>query len=72
MRSLRSESERAKMHARRRGTSLSRIVADYFALLDGGSTEQTNAPITRSLRGILRDSGLDESDYGRHLERKHL
>jgi hypothetical protein len=64
--------ERAKKIARRRGKSVSRMVADYFRTLDTVHREdQDVAPLTRSLQGILRDSGLDERDHRRHLEEKH-
>lgn len=29
-------------------------------------------PGTKSLRGILKDSGVDEDDYQKHLEEKHM
>lgn len=64
--------ERAKKIARRRGKSVSKMVADYFRALDTVHKEdQDVAPLTRSLQGILRDSGLDERDHRRHLEEKH-
>jgi hypothetical protein len=64
--------ERAKKIARRRGKSVSKMVADYFRTLE--SVEKQNhelGPLTRSLRGILRGSSVDEPDYRRHLEEKH-
>ena len=66
--------EQAKSYAAQAGKSLSQIVADYFKVL----TSQTNkgnspaAPVTQSLRGLLRDSKLDEKDYRNYLEEKHL
>ena len=64
--------ERAKKIARRRGKSVSKMVADYFRALDTVHQEdQDVAPLTRSLQGLLRDSGLDERDHRRHLEEKH-
>lgn len=64
---------RAKRYAQRSGKSVSEIVGDLFALL--GDKEQirgeTLSPKVRSLRGILKGSGLDERDYYRHLEEKH-
>ena len=64
--------ERAKKIARRRGKSVSKMVADYFRALDTvHKEEQDVAPLTLSLQGILRDSGLDERDHRRHLEEKH-
>lgn len=66
--------ERAKSHAHKTGKSVSRIVEDYFELLpeDGGTEERPLSPIVSSLRGILRGASVDEDDYRRHLEEKHL
>ena len=64
--------ERAKAHARRRGTSVSQMVADYFALLDREEHDEGLAPFTRSLRGALRGADGDEDEYRRHLEKKYL
>lgn len=62
--------ELAKGVARERGTSVSRLVADYFAALERPQ-EAEPAPITRSLRGIAAGAGVDEEDYRRYLEDKH-
>ena len=64
----------AKRYAQRSGKSVSEIVGDLFALLGsgrGGSKDESLTPAVRSLRGVLRKSGLDERDYRRHLEDKH-
>lgn len=64
--------ERAKKIARRRGKSVSKMVADYFRTLETVNKEdQELAPLTRSLQGILRGSSLNERDHRRHLEKKH-
>lgn len=69
--------ERAKCYARMRGKSVSRLVADYFALLrtdahePPGVEEEQLPAITRSLLGSLSGADLDEADYHRHLEEKH-
>lgn len=63
---------RAKRTARDRGKSVSRLVADYFELLEGRESEETSLPpLTRSLLGVARGSELTEDDYRRHLEEKH-
>ena len=64
----------AKSYAEQAGKSVSQIVAEYFKLLTSENTKQTHpsAPITKSLRGILKDAKLDEGDYKRYLEGKHL
>lgn len=65
--------KRAKTRARKLGKSLSQIVADYFALLneDGGKVPPELPPLTRSLKGSLRESDVDHGDYLRYLEEKH-
>lgn len=66
--------EQAKAYAAQSGKSVSQVVADYFKLL---TTEKIRSaapptPITQSLRGLLREAKLDEDDYKKHLEEKHL
>lgn len=65
--------ERAKRHAREQGTSVSGLVADFFAVLDRESepARETEAPPVRRLRGLLRETPVDEADYRAHLEAKH-
>ncbi len=64
----------AKEYAERRGKSVSRIVADYFALLNRASAMEGagETPVVQSLRGVLRGSSVDEADYRDHLEEKYL
>jgi replicative DNA helicase len=66
--------EQAKSYAAQAGKSVSQIVADYFKLLTSQKikTSLPSTPITQSLRGLLRESNLDENDYKKHLERKYL
>ena len=63
----------AKRHSTRSGKSVSRLVSDYFALIDAkephSATELT--PRVRSLLGSLSAASVDERDYRRHLEDKH-
>jgi hypothetical protein len=65
--------EQAKAYAARAGKSVSQVVADYFRLLttDEPRKASPTAPVTQSLRGLLRGSALDEEDYREHLEEKH-
>lgn len=65
--------EQAKREAKRRGKSLSRLVADYFERLERLREEDENdlPPITKRLHGIAAGSELTEEDYRRHLEEKH-
>ncbi len=72
---LRMESEliqRAKRHAKQQGKSLSQIVADYFAVFTRDKHGQSTAPVTESLQGALKESGLDRDSYREHLEEKYL
>ena len=66
--------ERAKRHAAERGTSVSGLVADFFALLGDppppGEAEAPPPPVAR-LRGLLRDADADEADYRAHLDARH-
>ncbi len=66
--------QQAKSYASRRGQSLSQFVAEYFALLmsDDERDGPELSPVTRSLRGALRASGVDEKDHRKHLEEKYL
>lgn len=74
--------EHAKSYARESGKSLSRIVADYFALLTWPEHGQTSAPqdaemppLVLSLRGSLKGLDREEAtveDHRRHLEEKYL
>ncbi|RMF78930.1 MAG: antitoxin [Nitrospirae bacterium] len=65
---------RAKVYAQRRGTSLSRIVAQYFALLDEPAPSEGvgETRLVRELRGSLRGAEVDEADYRRYLEGRYL
>ncbi len=64
--------ERAKKMARKKGKSVSGMVADYFRTLESTPTEDPDlGPLTRSLRGILHDASDGEEAHRRHLEKKH-
>lgn len=66
--------DKAKLYAAEAGKSVSQVVADYFKLLTSEKNRQASpsTPITQSLRGLLRESNLDENDYKKYLEEKHL
>lgn len=66
--------EQAKSYAAQAGKSVSQIVAEYFTLLTSkkSASSTPSTPITQSLRGLLRESKLDEKDYKKYLEGKHL
>jgi hypothetical protein len=62
----------AKQYARAEGKSISQIVADYFKAIrrPQGKKEPRIGPITSKLAGCMKDSGIGEEDYKKHLERK--
>jgi hypothetical protein len=61
----------AKRHSAESGRSISQLVADFFALIDTQDGDVEITPRVRALRGVLAGSGLEESDYRRHLEEKY-
>jgi hypothetical protein len=69
--------QRAKRYSDASGKSLSKLVADYFALIETPRDEDLGAlpPKVRALLGALvpapGTSAVDKQDYRRHLEEKH-
>ena len=66
--------EYVKSYAKKNKLSVSKVVNNYFALLKSKEpTEETErAPLTKSLRNVLRDHEVSEEDYREHLEKKYL
>ena len=66
--------DKAKVFANASGKSLSKVVADYFSLLnqDKKSTEIKITKKVSSLKGVMKDHSTDEKDYKKHLEEKYL
>jgi len=65
--------ERAKRHSAKTGKSVSRLVADFFTLIDTReypATAEISARV-RGLTGVLSSAGVSEADYREHLEEKH-
>jgi hypothetical protein len=65
---------RAKKHAKEQGTSVSKLVANYFEALESpqkGRFEEALPPITKSLAGVLKGASFSEKDYQSYLEDKH-
>lgn len=63
---------RAKDEARRRGTSLSKMVADYFRGVSAHAKGEDSLPrMTGSLLGSLKGKRADREAYRRHLEEKY-
>ena len=65
--------ERAKAYARHSGKSVSRLVADYFALLEEEAQPQLPelTPLVSSLKGALRNAEVSKEVYHRYLEDKY-
>jgi hypothetical protein len=63
----------AKRHSAATGKSVSRLVADYFALIDAADRQGAGelTPRVRSLVGALAGATANEQDYGDHLLDKH-
>ena len=60
---------RAKRYAKQHGTSVSEMVEAYLDKVTGPTDEKPHeAPILRSLRGILKTAEIE--DYRRHLRNK--
>ena len=64
----------AKEYSARTGKSVSRIVADLFEILNSDKIQKENqsTPTVSSLRGVLKSANIDEADYKKYLEDKHL
>ena len=65
--------ETAKKFSREKNKSLSRLVSDFFEMIQKekkGSQEQL-PPTVRSLKGILKNSQLKKDDYKKYLEKKY-
>jgi hypothetical protein len=64
---------KAKMEARRRGKSVSRLVAEFIESIGlRPHSEKALPPTTASLVGILKGQDISEDDYKEHLREKHL
>lgn len=65
----------AKKYSEKTGQSVSKLVANYFALIDVSLSEkpQQIPKLTRELSGILKNQGqaISEEDYGKYLEDKY-
>ncbi len=60
----------AKQYAKQRGTSISAMVETYLAAVtDAAPSTPGNAPILRSVRGVLKNADIDQ--YRKHLAAKY-
>jgi hypothetical protein len=64
---------KAKIEAKRRGKSVSRMVAEFFESIGLEQTSEKDLPpTTASLVGILKGKEISEEDYKKHLQEKYL
>lgn len=61
---------RAKSYARRRGTSVSKLVESYLDSMSRPAAADADPPVLRSLRGILKSGSRDS--YRKHQANKYL
>ncbi len=63
---------RAKRYAKKRGTSVSRIVENYLDSVTSSSKASKNSPtpVLDALRGSLKSGSIE--DYHKYLEEKYL
>ncbi len=64
----------AKEYSAQTGKSVSKIVSDFFALIQNEKLKKSSSitPTVQSLKGILKDSKFPENAYKKHLEEKYL
>ena len=64
---------KAKIEAKRRGKSVSRMVAEFIESIGlEKNSEKDLPPTTASLVGILKGKEISEEDYKAHLQEKYL
>jgi len=62
---------KGKSFARRKKTSLSRLIENYLDKLTGVENEPEISPIVKSLCGILAKNASHKSEYADYLIRKY-
>ena len=64
---------KAKIEAKRRGKSVSRMVAEFIESIGlQQNSDKELTPTTASLVGILKGKEISEEDYKTHLREKYL
>ena len=64
---------KAKMEAKRRGKSVSRMVSEFIESIGSQpDLKKVLPPTTASLIGILKGQKISENDYKKHLREKYL
>ena len=65
--------QKAKMEAKRRGKSVSRMLAEFIESIGSEPySKKILPPTTASLIGILKGQEISEDDYKAHLREKYL
>ena len=66
--------EDAKKYAKNKGISLSKVVNNFFMLLQDNSLKKhtPSTPLTSSLKGIIKGTKDGKHSYKKHLEEKYL
>ncbi len=64
----------AKEYAAGTGKSLSRIVSDFFEVIQNEKLDNKPdlSPTVKSLRGVLKGHSVSEMDYKIYIEEKYL
>jgi len=62
------------VYAKGAGSSVSQLVADYFAVLDARLEVERGlvTPLVKSMKGALREVDVDVDVYRRDREERHL
>lgn len=66
--------ERAKDYARKKNTSLSKLIESYLELLttSGKTDPEEVTPLVKSLSGVIKPSKIDpKKEYKKHLIKKY-
>jgi len=67
--------EKAKIYARKKNTSLSKLIEAYLKFLTYSSTSDANevTPLVKSLSGVIKASKLSDNkeSYKKHLTKKY-
>jgi len=66
--------DRARRISEKKGISISELISDYITSLNVEilPEESELTPIVRSMKGVLKESDLDETDYKNYLVKKYL
>lgn len=65
--------QKAKLEAKLRGKSVSRMISDFIESIDTKKTsEKKLPPVTSKLAGILKGKDVSEEEYKAHLMEKYL